>query len=260
MSETPIVTPEVLGASQIATKGTNALPVADDDIRPTVETVFKNIAAIAIIFSVSTAMATMTILFAYFAAFGNYSFLQMLQYSDLLQFALTTLPPFIVISFLLFGLPGAELKKRMSEPFSRVTVETVFATLVVLFIIAVFYSTLGDRSSTAGRYFLIASTIATLAVCLAIHLGRKTLRVRWLIPISLAGVAAFFALGFGFGRQDRLESGRGQYTITSKTEKLENVDILFMVSRGGMIYNRQTKVLMFIPDHEIQRVEYVVQP
>jgi hypothetical protein len=94
MSETP----QLSEPSESATKETSALPVADD-VRPTVETLFKNIAAIVIVFSVATAMATMTMLFAYFAVFGNYNLVQMLQYSDLLQFALTALPPFIVLSF-----------------------------------------------------------------------------------------------------------------------------------------------------------------
>lgn len=114
-------------------------------MRPTVETLFKNIAAIVIVFSVATAMATMTMLFAYFAVFGNYNLVQMLQYSDLLQYALTALPPFIVLSFLLFGLPGAELHKRMSALFSRVTFQPVLALPVTLFLIYVFHFTLGDR-------------------------------------------------------------------------------------------------------------------
>jgi hypothetical protein len=140
MSETP----QLSEPSESATKETSALPVADD-VRPTVETLFKTIAAIVIVFSVATAMATMTMLFAYFAVFGNYNLVQMLQYSDLLQFALTALPPFIVLSFLLFGLPGAELHKRMSAPFSRVPFQPVLALPVTLFVIYVFHFTLGDR-------------------------------------------------------------------------------------------------------------------
>jgi hypothetical protein len=51
MSETP----QLSEPSESATKETSALPVADD-VRPTVETLFKNIAAIVIVFSVATAM------------------------------------------------------------------------------------------------------------------------------------------------------------------------------------------------------------
>lgn len=59
MSETP----QLSEPSESATKETSSLPVADD-VRLTVETLFKNIAAIVIVFSVATAMATMTMLFA----------------------------------------------------------------------------------------------------------------------------------------------------------------------------------------------------
>ena len=67
-------------------------------------------------------------------------------------------------------------------------------------------------------------------------------------------------MGFGFGQQDRSDTGTGQYNILAQGERLEKVVILFMFARGEMVYNRQNKVLMFIPDHEIQRIEYVVQP
>jgi hypothetical protein len=64
----------------------------------------------------------------------------------------------------------------MSAPFSRVTFQPVLALPVTLFLIYVFHFTLGDRSSTALKYFLIASTIATLTACL-VHFGSKALKI-----------------------------------------------------------------------------------
>src|SRR4051794_66580 len=100
-------------------------------------------------------MATMTMLFGYFAVFGNYNLVQMLQYSDLLQFALTALPPSYSALVSAFWTAWSRITQKDSAVFSSHLSTSAGSTGDAL-PHYVFHFTLRDRSSTALKFFLIA--------------------------------------------------------------------------------------------------------
>jgi hypothetical protein len=213
------------------------------------EYLLKNLAVLTAFITLVVGACATAVLYGYVTAFdpdNPYVLFTFMQYTDILQFALGYLGLSGFVLFLVFGLFGAELSRRFRHPFSRITLRTIVAVVImVLFIWAI------PSADRAG--LIVGVSLITIIVAAAIALGSKALKLSWLSLFGGLGFLGFALIGANIGTRERTQNA---YSVTLQDGKLENVRLMLTLSRGYLFFDPADKHVFLIPEKEIRRIDH----
>jgi hypothetical protein len=213
--------------------------------------VLANIGALTAIVTLFLAASATCFLFGYLAAFDR-QLPKLVQYSDVLQFAVNVLWLELLLDYLLFSFVAAEIIRRIRQPFVRPTARTGFAILLIgLLVIAEF------RTPRLQDLYSLAGMAALLFVITVVAFKKEAaLRLPWIAILPVVSLTSFIWFGNGWGVALRNSDGTLAYLVTLKDKSaLSNVRFVAFLARGLVVYDPKADHVTVIPEDFIERME-----
>jgi hypothetical protein len=211
----------------------------------------KHFAVLSATITIMSIVGATLCLYFYLSIFDA-SLIWLVQYSDILQFSLISLAVVSSVVWIAEAYLSDTYKWAGQDPeeagrairFALALAGLGFASLII-----------GDELNNGPIQFHVLLYATIIIPCVLVYKTRRH-GIAWLrrfrdsstIPI---GVAAIALLGSTFGLYVR-DVQDTRYDVTTKTERIENVNIVISLGRATVLYDK-TRVTV-IPESELQKI------